>query len=898
MIRIVGIIVFLISATFFYAQDHTISIYNIPAEKVYLQLDRTGYTTDQTIWFKAIVSDASTHRPSVLSGVLYVELIAPDEKIVERKLLKMVSGSGNSFFELHDNLIEGNYLLRAYTEWNKNFGADFIYEEYINIFSSVGEYSESPINEVSLVEKDSSKFWLVARLKSDFFDDNRKHKLNAYLDIDGKKDTLSLKLKNDDKPFLDYPVPSHTHLVAMTLETEDKKKYHKTISLNSELLDVQFFPESGVMVDSLSTKIGFKVLNDKGVGIAVEGNIYNDDNQFITAFKSNDLGMGVFFINPKVGTYYHAKIEGSENKTLVKYPLPKVDQSGTVLSVLNANKNIALSVSSNYQISDSIFIKVQHRGKDIFLIEGKLDGGRLLTSVPKNKFPEGILVFTLLNNEEQPLVQRLYFNEILDARLQIALSSKKKIYSPREKATLEIAVANSTGEPVNGNLSVLVIDRAVLEAKTGGNNIISYFLMDSELKGEIENPSYYFDSNNKNRWNDLDALMMTQGWRKYVFHSPDTLQYNPETRLNLRGSVYSINSKKRRKEVNLKLLTFGKKRTFQEYITDSLGRFNFEVDDEYGAPVEILVQSANSNGRNKNYHISLDEKKPPKITFDHMKSIRDLDSIIYAQVKAERDHRVIEDSFEMFNGITHLEEVVVEANRLTPQRKIVLDTYGPADVVIPGNEILEKEKKWSYGLYSVLLFNYPKEISIEQFSDGFMLAHINGGGMTLVVIDGIPVVDYNYNLIPRIPPSEVKSVELLKFAKNFNSLYLEVFPGASVASIPPVGSVIAIYTHAGKGINSIDKPIGIVKSTIPVFSPEREFYSPRYDKPAMVELKKPDLRSLIHWVPEIKFSISDTTSIEFYNPDIPGEKLILIEAISEDGQLGYQEMIYEVVEAK
>ena len=48
-------------------------------EKIYLQTDNTVYTTDETIWFKAIVVNADDHSPSKLSGVLYVELICQEE---------------------------------------------------------------------------------------------------------------------------------------------------------------------------------------------------------------------------------------------------------------------------------------------------------------------------------------------------------------------------------------------------------------------------------------------------------------------------------------------------------------------------------------------------------------------------------------------------------------------------------------------------------------------------------------------------------------------------------------------------------------------------------------------------------------------------------------------------
>lgn len=99
------------------------------AEKVYLQLDEQVYTADQTIWFKAIVANAGNHLPSIHTGVLYVELIGPDEQLMEKKLVKLADGVGDNFFELEESFPEGQYQVRAYTKWNKNFEDHFIFSE-------------------------------------------------------------------------------------------------------------------------------------------------------------------------------------------------------------------------------------------------------------------------------------------------------------------------------------------------------------------------------------------------------------------------------------------------------------------------------------------------------------------------------------------------------------------------------------------------------------------------------------------------------------------------------------------------------------------------------------------------------------------------------------------------
>src|SRR5687767_432271 len=59
------------------------------AEKIYVQTDNKAYTNESTIWFKAIVTDAVELAATTLSGVLYVELIGENERVLEKKLIKL-----------------------------------------------------------------------------------------------------------------------------------------------------------------------------------------------------------------------------------------------------------------------------------------------------------------------------------------------------------------------------------------------------------------------------------------------------------------------------------------------------------------------------------------------------------------------------------------------------------------------------------------------------------------------------------------------------------------------------------------------------------------------------------------------------------------------------------------
>ncbi|MCP4975074.1 MAG: hypothetical protein GY931_02850, partial [Maribacter sp.] len=868
-----------------FPQDHTTDLPGSPAEKIYLQLDGGVYTTGQTVWFKAVVANASYHEPSIRSGVLHVELIDQYGQIAEKKLVKLTKGLGQGFFELHQTYKAGLFLVRAYTEWDKNFGDDFIFSTYIHVFSSSTDKNEAPIKNVSLIEVQKGEFKLTATLEPHLIDAKHQNKLKVYIGYDERKDSLVIKKSKVNTYQLIHSVPFNASFVELTLVTDNQVRYAETVALDEKLLEVQFFPESGEMVHGLMNKIAFKVLDYSGKGTYAAGEIVDENDQVVTTFNSNSKGMGAFFIRAnRIKTYYARITSLPDEPFSMKYPLPKVVHNGSILSIGKVGENIRIKASSNYKKTDSVYIQVSSRGIGHYLIEGKLKGGYLITQLPAKDFPEGILAFTMLDHNKLPTAERLYFNELPSNKLNIELRTDKASYGLREKTEMEVQALDQNRQVVNTNLSILIMNNDQMgEIQSRRSNILSYFLLDSELRGHIEDPGYYFNPDNPDRVSDLDVLLLTQGWRKYNYADAgwDVPLFQPEQSLQLSGTVKSIFSKKKQLSgVGLNMMTFGESSSFYSQETDSLGRFKFQLMDEYGPPIKALIQSSNKSGKKRNYTIDLDETKAPEIIIDPRRSIKKLDSVVYLIAEKHRTRETIEDSYKPNHGVTELDEVVVEGQKLTPQRKKVIDAYGEPDVVIQGTEIWEKEKKWSYGLYSVLLFNYPKEISIEQFPDGFMLAHINGGGTTLVVIDGIPVMDFQYPLIPSIPPSEVKSVELIKYIKNFTKLYMTVFPDFDLRTMPKIGSVIAIFTHAGKGLSGVHKTKGLSQTLIPVFSPTRQFYVPKYDKPDPKTQFIPDLRSLIHWEPLGDVDSNGKYVTSFYNADIPGEMRVVVEAIS------------------
>jgi hypothetical protein len=104
-------------------------------EKVYVHTDRDYYVAGDDLWFAAYLVNGKSNYPMGTSNNLYVQLIAPGEKskIVAREVIRVDSGFGHGDFHLSDSLVSGTYHLRAYTNWMRNFGDNFIFEKNIYI---------------------------------------------------------------------------------------------------------------------------------------------------------------------------------------------------------------------------------------------------------------------------------------------------------------------------------------------------------------------------------------------------------------------------------------------------------------------------------------------------------------------------------------------------------------------------------------------------------------------------------------------------------------------------------------------------------------------------------------------------------------------------------------------
>src|SRR5687768_1100566 len=119
------------------AQD-PVSVFNfkrdsIPAEHIYMHFDQHAYVAGETIWFKGYLY--SSFANSTLSSNFFVDFLDENNQIIISKKLPVFGGTIQGNIVLPDTLVEGPYLLRAYTVWTFNLNEAFVFKKGIAVFN-------------------------------------------------------------------------------------------------------------------------------------------------------------------------------------------------------------------------------------------------------------------------------------------------------------------------------------------------------------------------------------------------------------------------------------------------------------------------------------------------------------------------------------------------------------------------------------------------------------------------------------------------------------------------------------------------------------------------------------------------------------------------------------------
>ena len=551
-------------------------------ERVYLHFDNTAYYLGETMWFKAYVSFGDNLRPSQLSKVLYVELVAPEGYVVKTNKYKIDDdGCCNGEFELNPLLLSGYYEVRAYTRYMLNWDKSAIFSRVFPVFDKVNadNWDFKNIHDRKRAFMKNGE-WVSAELPEaslDFFPES------GHL-VTGIESRVAYELRGEDGLFgeekitiyengtrLLETIPQHMGKGSFSFTPKKNARYSAEVTMTNSKgkakthrFDLPEAASEGAVM-SVSESGGH-------ISIDISGNLPAEQE------------LGFLILNRGTMGYYRkfSAPEGHHHFTFAKDSL----REGVNRAVLFIDSSTPLAERQFFVEHDSIMPN---------------DMSTVKLHVTANGY------------------------HVHNASLK-----------PNQKVTLK--VSRDDGKPLTAesNISLTVRD-AIGDQKTSySHNMYTYMLLGSELKGYIPDAAQYFDPRNNERKEHLDLVMLTHGWSSYdwkLLSRPKIEKFQVVERgITLKGHFYRKLIDRRfghggsftliPQKYNLTRMdmsTDNKSIRTSTFRTDSTGLFVIEVPDFYGTTIASLKpQTVMKNSGNNSYHYVLDRYFSPEFRqYDH-----------------------------------------------------------------------------------------------------------------------------------------------------------------------------------------------------------------------------------------------------------------------------------------
>lgn len=851
---------------------------NFRQEKAYIQTDKTYYKPTESVWYKGFLSNSSDNKPSAISDVVYVELHDPWGNVAEKHEHNITDGTFNGAFHIPENRAGGIYKMVAYTGWMKNWSEENFFTKEITI--------QKVITPRMLLKLDYEKRAygagdeVVANLKVTDLNNVKTtgSSVKSTVRIDGKEYKTLENKTQDGEVSVRFTLPQKLNTTDGILQiiVTDKgveESISRSIPIVINKIQVQFFPEGGELVAGTGNKVAFEALNEFGKGADISGEIVDDANRTVTTFESFHLGMGSFSFTPEKGRKYYARITTPAGNETPK-ELPKSIDNGYVLSLdEKSDKTLKWNIYSPENTGNACIV-AHTQGIIQYTKQLSLKKGLNTLEIDTQEFPIGIAVFTLFNGMEESAERLVYLNS--HKKLNVKLETDKEVYAPKENVKLSVITTDENGNPVSANLGLAVVDEQILTmADDKQDNLLSYMLFSSELKGKIQEPYFYFDPEEPKAEEARDYLMLTHGWRRFRWNdvlNPSGKSMNlPAERL---GSIYGYTLDKDGKPVqtDVYLIEMGGKKRIGKLRTTGEGHFVFHnADMTNGAYIStklpnqvyiidgtpVFAKETQTENTEENGILDLSGKTSDKPT------------ALQNVIKSEKRDGSFSSTESFSADQSQLDEVVVvgygtqRRSSLTSSISIV-SQFNPINLettndimndlagAVPGITINSRDA--SPGSTSSIRIRGTSTLSNNE---------------PLVIIDGVPVEGTVASSLGLLNPSDIAHIEVLK---DNNAAAIYGSRGANGVIL--VSTKNTTFTPKYKAVKPKYKGIHIA---------QRQFYrSPVFIQGAHNPLGE---NSTVYWNGSIYTNKEGKASVSFVNNNQSSTYRITVEGISPENGL-------------
>lgn len=631
-----------------------------------------------------------------------------------------------------------------------------------------------------------------------------------------------------------------------------------TLLMKSEKLDVQFLSEGGHIVAGVPNTIGVKVLNEKGYGVALSRTeILSKNGVVVAEFSTNKFGHGKFILTPQMGELYIANVISSDG-ILQKFSLPSIERYGLTLSITNSSYQDQIPVI--LRMNDETLKKGQvqgyyaliHKGGtstrvDLHFEENSMESGFLIS---KRDIPVGINTVTVFTKENEPILERLFFNA---KDIDLPVFNVEIVKTSSDSVFIELGLKGIEPNLVNLSASVLPSGTTAYNSK---RNILSTFYLEPFLTGFIEQPSYYFKDRTPKKEYELDLLLLNQGWSRYswnsIFNNVPVENYEFERGLGLNVTVneeisedkkFYIFPTENHLEKEFSITPEQKRMEISNFFLQNGEEIHISEKDKKG---DLKLPRLYVIALNKNYE---DKVIPWETNF------KDYEATV---------NTTTSPTFILPSGTITLNEVVVTENKLLKKVKENIN-------VLPflKNKITAVDENIIFKFPNILDLIASKGYMVYKDPTSFSVIAFSGRRDSLsLYIDGQrqPNLDF-------LSTIKTEDIESYFFDRN--------------NTIPGIANNVnhVLYIYFKRGGNNLSALLGtktIATSYLVEngFERTKSYYSPKYNTffdEAFSSL------GVIHWEPEIKL-IDNSAKFQIQNTGLRTFK-IFIEGMDADGHL-------------
>ena len=438
----------------------------------------------------------------------------------------------------------------------------------------------------------------------------------------------------------------------------------------------------------------------------------------------------------------------------------------------------------------------------------------------------------------------------------------------KEKVTIHISLDSLAGDGTSsGCYSISVCDANIVHPDTINPNAMAELLLCSELKGEVESPNYYF-SDSRKAMNDLDLLMMTQGWRRYDLtdllnkNYPD-IRYNIEEEQTISGIVESGNKRSIR---NLQLVMFNprtlQKKTFE--LGDS-SRFSIGGID-YMEGETLNIEAYRTSGSAKGLTLKLDEQHLPEIQVPFVQNSTtqgSIQDIVEFAIQSEKQ-RMYMNADKMIE----LPDIEVKGKRQVWRNRRKMVGRGIAE----GDPKMERFSNIESMIRSLGIIIKVSDDGVQYF--GKQTPTFNGSGFTLtpIYVDDVQIEQED---LWDYLPTQVSQIEYLTPNDPANIIY-----GSEAVT---AGCLLVYLKDGSQALKRNNTSHTLQRVRQMGYRQPVEFYAPQYPLKDKSEYTRPDYRTTLYWNPKLSIGDDGKADVEFYSSDVSKDYLITVEGISDRG---------------